>query len=265
MVVVDGHAHVSPVWWEPVELLLFQMDRNGVDQAVLTQFMGQTDNDYQFDCQRRYPGRFANVVIVDAGRDDAPDTLRRLAERGAGGVRLRPFARSPGSDPYAIWRTAGELDLTVSCSGHSAADFCDADFARLIQALPGVRFVIEHLGAMNHPDVDEAARALRQQAITLARFPNVFMKVPGLGEIAKRAMPPRKDYPFEEPIPPDLDLAYEAFGPERLMWGSDHPNTSHREGYANALTLCRERFSGMPKSHVDLIFGGVAAKLFPVR
>lgn len=241
------------------------MDCNGVAQAVLTQFMGQTDNDYQFDCQRRYPGRFANVVIVDAAKPDAPEALRRLAERGAGGVRLRPFARSPGDDPYAIWRAAGQLNLTVSCGGRSAADFCDDGFAKLIETLPGVRFVIEHLGAMNHPDVDDDARALRQKAITLARYPNVYMKVPGLGEIAKRAMPPRKDYPFEEPIPPYIKLAYDAFGPERLMWGSDHPNTSHREGYANALTLCRKQFADAPQAHLDLIFGGVAAKLFPVR
>src|SRR5207245_282300 len=46
--VVDSHCHVSPVWYEPVEVLLSQMERNGVDHAVLIQMAGQANNDYQF-------------------------------------------------------------------------------------------------------------------------------------------------------------------------------------------------------------------------
>ena len=48
-------------------------------------------------------------------------------------------------------------------------------------------------------------------------------------------MPPRSSYPFVEPIPPLLDEVYAAFGAARMLWGSDYPNTSHREGYANGL------------------------------
>ncbi len=47
MTIVDSHCHVSPVWYEPVETLLFQMDRNEVAQAVLVQMLGQYDNAYQ--------------------------------------------------------------------------------------------------------------------------------------------------------------------------------------------------------------------------
>ena len=65
MVVIDTHCHASDIWYEPVETLLFEMDRNGVDAAVLIQINGQTDNSYQEECLRRYPGRFASVVSVD--------------------------------------------------------------------------------------------------------------------------------------------------------------------------------------------------------
>ena len=30
-------------------------------------------------------------------------------------------------------------------------------------------------------------------------------------------------------------MAYDAFGPRRMMWGSDYPPVSGREGYRNAL------------------------------
>src|SRR5438034_4920103 len=107
MSIVDSHCHVSPVWYEPVESLLHQMDRNGVEQAVLIQMMGQSNNAYQFECVRRFPGRFASVVIVATDRPDAAETLERLAGQGASGVRLGPLTRSPGDDPLAIWRAAG--------------------------------------------------------------------------------------------------------------------------------------------------------------
>jgi L-fuconolactonase len=265
MVVVDSHVHTSTVWWEPIEVHLFHMDRNGVDQAVLIQFWQQADNSYHFDVQRRYPGRFANVVYVDWRREDAIDNLRALAKQGAAGIRLRPEARSPGGDPYSIWREAAKLNLTVDCGGKFFADENDRSFPTLVEEVPDVRIVIEHLGGMHVPDKTDLDRLRRKLAFGLAKYPNIYIKIHGLGEFAERALPPRKSYPFVEPIPPLLEEVYEIFGPERMLWGSDYPNTSHNEGYSNALNLCRDQFSDKPQAHRDLIFGGVAMKLFPCR
>ena len=102
MVTVDAHCHVSPCWYEPVESLLFQMDRNHVEQAVLVQYMGQLHNDYQLECERRFPARFASIVLVAARDPKATEELERLSEQGARGVRLRPDTRSPGDDSMAI-------------------------------------------------------------------------------------------------------------------------------------------------------------------
>ena len=109
MHIVDSHCHVSPVWFEPVETLLFQMDRHGVAQAVLTQLLGQFDNTYQQRCVTSYPGRFASIVAVDPAAAHACGQLQRLATEGASGVRLRPEMRSIGADPYNIWRTAAQM------------------------------------------------------------------------------------------------------------------------------------------------------------
>jgi L-fuconolactonase len=259
--IIDSHAHSSPVWWEPVETLIYQMDRNGIDRAVLVQFMGQVDNRYQFDCQRRFPGRFANVVLVDWKKPYAVEALKRLAAQGAAALRLRPYSRSPGDDPLAIWRAAGALGLPVDCVAHTPADFCEPGFVKLVEELSEVRIIIEHLGGANKPDADETQRDQRLKAIKLGRFPNAYMKVPGLSEFAKRRQPPADD-PYVRPIPDYLERAYTAFGPGRLMWGSDFPNCSSKDGYANALAYCRQEFAGKPKAARDLIFGGTAAKMF---
>jgi L-fuconolactonase len=267
VVIVDSHCHVSTNWYEPVESLLFQMERNGVEHAVLIQMQGQSDNSYQVDCVRRYPGLFASVVIVDAARADAPETLALLAEEGASGVRFTAITRSAGEDPLAIWRAAARLGLAVSCGG-TAAEFASPGFAALVSDLPELPIVIEHLGSVNRPEVDDAERAARRGALALSRYPNVYVKVPGLGEFCPRALPVTEPVPFAQPEPPLLELTLEAFGPRRMMWGSDYPPVSAREGYLNALRLPRERFAAMPDvtdEDLDWIFGRAALSIFPIR
>lgn len=264
MIIVDSHCHVSESWYEPVESLLYQMERNAVQHAALIQMQGQFNNDYQFACARRYPGRFAPVVVLDTGRADAPETLRRLAEQGASGVRLFATTRSPGDDPLAIWRAAARLGLTVSCAGDGEA-FADPAFARLVEALPRLPIVLEHLASVSRPVDDPREAELRERAFALARYPNVHIKITGLGEFSRRALPATEPFPFKEPVPPYLERAYEAFGPGRLMWGSDYPPVSGREGYRNALRLTLDRFADKPAADRALIFGGTALRLFPVR
>src|SRR5919202_3384175 len=119
MPIVDSHTHVAQSWYEPIETLLFEMDRNGVDQAVLIQMRGQTDNSYQAECVRSFPGRFASVGIVDTQRPYAEQALERLAESGATGVRFHLPHRPPGDDPLALWRAAARLGLAGSCGGNN--------------------------------------------------------------------------------------------------------------------------------------------------
>jgi L-fuconolactonase len=54
----------------------------------------------------------------------------------------------------------------------------------------------------------------------------------------------------------------QAFGPERLMWGSDSPVVGSREGYRNALNWTREIFARERAETVDLVFGGTAQRVF---
>jgi L-fuconolactonase len=260
--IVDSHCHAALGWFEPVEALLEQMDRNGVEHAILIQMRGQTNNDYLFECARHHPDRFSVIVGLEASQSTATDTLARLVDSGACGVRLAATARSQGVDPLAIWRRAAELGVPVSCLGTSQ-EFLSPDFARLVQELPELRLVLEHLGsALEHetvpPDVFRAV-------FSLARFPNVYIKVPGLGEFCTRKMPVSESFAFERPIPPLLDWALAAFGPARMMWGSDFPPVSAREGYANALRLTLDQFAHASQTERGLIFGDVARTVFQAR
>lgn len=259
--IIDAHCHASPLWYEPVETLLFQMDRAGVERATLVQMLGQFDNAYQQDCVVKHPDRFASVVAVDHTSVDAARSLRALAASGAGGVRLRGDARSPGDDPFAVWRAALDCKLPVSCSG-AAALFCAPEFGVLVETFPALNFVIEHLGGLARPDVGDVG-AMAPKIFELARHKNVYLKIPGLGQLAGRK--PRlsdDEFPLAGEPATLIRAAIERFGPERLLWGSDFPPVASREGYRNALTWTMAALNGQSTASRGDIFGNVAAKLF---
>jgi L-fuconolactonase len=257
--IVDSHCHAALGWYEPIEVLLAQMDRNGVELAALIQINGQSDNSYQAECVKRYPDRLRSVVIVDVNSPNALTDLERLVAEGATGVRLPPGARSPGDDPLSIWRKAAELGITVS-SGGGRAGFEDPAVVDVFETFPMLPIVIEHLGGLKWSDLDPSSA--RPKMFDLARYPNAYVKIHGLGEFSQRALPVREPFPFVEPIAPLLSMAYEAFGPNRIMWGSDYPPVSMREGYGNALRFTMERLADKSDEERALMFGGVAARLF---
>jgi L-fuconolactonase len=90
---------------------------------------------------------------------------------------------------------------------------------RTIQQLEGCRVLISHLGGprpfKTQPSQEEA-RGVAASLLALAEFAYVGVKVSGLYGISD----PPHDYPHRSAWP-FIDLIAEAFGTERLYWGSD--------------------------------------------
>lgn len=261
MVIVDTHCHCSPYWFEPIELLLFQMNANHVDKATLVQLDGMRDNRYLFECCRRFAGRFSPIVIIDINDPKAPETLKKLVKEGAEGIRLRANMRSTGKDPLIVWKTCNELKLPVSAAGREK-EFGAPEFARLIQEMPNIPFVIEHLG---HPEVDQPPPYEGfKKVLALAKLPNTYIKVGGLNEICKRPNPfPPEPFYKTHGIPPFVKMVYDAFGPKRMMWGSNYPPVSQQEGYANSLHLLMEHLDSFASAaDKEWIMGKTALSVF---
>ena len=265
MVVVDTHCHVSPYWFEPVEVLLDEMSRNGVDKAVLTQFFGVYDNSYLVECMTRFPGRFSVIGLVDVSDPDALSHLESLHRQGVEGIRFNSTMRSPGSDPIAVWRKAADMGMIASVMG-SVESYAAAEFENIVKELPNLKVLIEHLGGVGAnwgPGRSNQAIPYDtyRSVLDLAKYPNTYMKIPGLGEFCTRPLPFQPPNPFDE-VHLLIEMAVDAFGADRLMWGSDFPPVSFREGYGSALRLTTEEYSSLSDGERDLIFGGVAKKVF---
>jgi L-fuconolactonase len=260
MLIVDSHCHASEQFFEPVELLACQMERNEVQHAVLIQIRGQFDNGYHEECIRRYPGTFSSVVAVNVQRNEALVVLDDWVERGAVGVRLRV------DDAEAVWRHAAKRGIAVSALG-SAADFASEQFTRIMEQFPNMPIVLEHFAGLRHVAAGTGHNdEVVNHVLGLARYPNIYVKIGGLGEFSERALPMTADFPFVRPIPDVLERVAAAFGADKMMWGSDYPPCSSREGYRHALRLplaLLERQFGV--EDLAKVFGGNALRVFPIR
>jgi L-fuconolactonase len=216
----------------------------------------QPQDSYQQRFLRMHPDRLASVCSIDHNQSNADETLRRFFEDGAVGVRLNSEVRSAGQDPYAIWRTAEELGMVVSCGGTGAAS---PAFVELIEEVPRLTMVLElfaGVGGSSSTDAD------RDAAWGLARYPNLFIKVGPISTIAERERPYTSLYPFKRPIPNYLESIYELWGPDRIMWGSNFPPVAAQEGYANALRYPREEYAAKPVEAQRQVFRETATRVF---
>ena len=61
---------------------------------------------------------------------------------------------------------------------------------------------------------------------------------------------------------PYLDVVLDAFGPERLMAGSDWPVCLLAGEYADVVAIPREYFAGLSSAERSLIDGGTATRFY---
>lgn len=261
MILRDSHAHASPYWGEPVESLLYHMDRAGTASAVLLQMMnGQANNDYLLECARRFPGRFASVVYLEP--EPAPaETLAQALDHGASGIRLPPVAEFGGADMVPLWAAANARGVSISCGGR-LREMASDGFAELIRPFGDAPIVIEHMGG--HPLDPDDSIELRRKVYALAAAPNVYLKLSGVGTFVRRTSPFRIEQPYASPPPPYYEMALEAFGPGRLMWGSDYSPVSGRDGYEGALGSAIAALPGLSDAEQALVFGDVCRDVFPI-
>ena len=129
-----------------------------------------------------------------------------------------------------------------------------ADF---VGRFPRQRFVLDHLAKppIKSGAVDVWARGMRE----LASFPNVFAKVSGLvTEADWSAWKP-------EDIRPYLDVAFECFGPSRLMIGSDWPVCTVAASYTRVVTLVKDYLGGYTREECEAVLGGNAANFWRLK
>jgi L-fuconolactonase len=125
---------------------------------------------------------------------------------------------------------------------------------RLVDRFPKQRFVVDHIAK---PPISTGAMSpWREDIRELARRDNVWCKLSGMvTEADWNAWTPAQIHPY-------LDVVLEAFGPERVMIGSDWPVCTCAGPYERVMQLVERYIAGFSQQERDGILGGNCARFY---
>lgn len=203
---------------DPLADYLERMASEGIDRAVLVHPEPYGDDHrLVLDCLERVPDRLLATSLFYPKDEAAPQKLTDLVSQYPKIISTR-FHAHRGKVHYldsfhdpgvrALWQTAGELGLIIEL--HIGPNFA-GQVADVVRDYPTFPVLIDHLAEPHMGSAVEYADVL-----ALAEFDNVYMKLSGLNHFSN-------DEPLYEDARPFTRWVTQAFGPERMVWGSGTP------------------------------------------
>lgn len=127
----------------------------------------------------------------------------------------------------------------------------------LVKAFPNQKFVLDHIAK---PDIKGQVKEPWASDIRkLAQLPNVYCKVSGMVTEANWQSWKADDFSFY------LDTIFEAFGSDRLMFGSDWPVCTVAGNYQSTLSLVSNYIKKFDTSVQQTVLGTNCSKFYQVE
>lgn len=128
---------------------------------------------------------------------------------------------------------------------------------KLVEEFPRQRFVLDHIAKPFIADgvIEPWRRGIRE----LAKLENVCCKVSGMVTEARWKQWHAQDFR------PYLDVVFEAFGPGRLMFGSDWPVCTLSAGYRETVGIVKDYICQFTVEQQEQILGGNCARFYQVE
>ena len=150
------------------------------------------------------------------------------------------------ADP--IWRRAEALGVPI-CVLTSIEHLPEIEATA--RRFDGVQVCVDH---MAWPPVDDPGPIAN--LLSMAALPNVFVKISGQWGMSKQSFPYADTHE-------NIRKAYDAFGPKRLMWGTDWPVSNAHCGYSGALELVQKHYDFLNDDDKEWILGKTVLRLWP--
>lgn len=216
---------------DPLGAYLERMEREGIDRAVLVHPEPYGDDHRLIlECLQREPERLRGTCLFYPKDLEAPRKMAELVAREPRIIAAR-FHAHRGKEMYldrfddpgvrALWEKALELDLVIEL--HIGPNYA-ASVADVLHAYPESTVLIDHLAEPHMGTAVEYAHVLE-----LAAVDQVYMKLSGLNHFSD-------DSPLYLSARPFTRRVIQAFGPDRMVWGSGSPKIvdAHMEKYPEA-------------------------------
>lgn len=276
---VDAHSHIWPAEVDKFPLAPGQTKKDldppsftddelmkiarpeGVGRVVLIQHSVYHlwDNSYLLDAAKRHPKVFRVQGMVDDHAKEPGAAMKKLLPLGVTGFRITPFVRKKDEQPKwletpgmeEMWET-GAKTRQAMCLLINPSDLAATD--AMCAKHPDTPVVIDHFARIGADgEIREAdVRALCK----LARHKHAHVKVSAFYALGKKKPP-------HDELVPMVRRLLDAFGPKRLMWGSDSPyQVQGVNTYKASIALVRDRMDSPTKQDLEWLLAKTAEAVF---
>ncbi|MFG2883573.1 amidohydrolase family protein [Streptomyces sp. NPDC048297] len=233
----------------------------GVTRTVLVQTVTVPEETPEFLALADTHDLVAGVVgWTDLTRPDVADELGRLREL-PGGRWLKGIRHQVQGEPDPRWLLRPDVHRGLAAVADAGLVYdlivlphqltaC----VRAAEAHPHLTFVLDHLG--KPPIASGALEPWATAVRALAALPNTVCKLSGMVTEAGPASGTVDD------LRPYADTVLAAFGPDRLMFGSDWPVCTPDATYAEVLDLAEELTAGLGAEEKAAVFEDTAARVY---
>jgi len=223
------------------------------------------------------PGETPELLALAAGSDliagvvgwadlTDPGIAERIAELAGmpGGGKLVGLRHQVQNEADPQWLTRADVlrGLAAVAGAGLAYDLVITagqlgQAARAAAAVPDLLFVLDHLG--KPPIASGAIRPWEEDLRRLAALPNTAGKLSGLVTEADW-----KRWNVAD-LRPYADTALDAFGPARMMFGSDWPVCTLAAGYGDVLGAARDLTGHLTDAECEAVFAGTATRMYRLQ
>jgi predicted TIM-barrel fold metal-dependent hydrolase len=155
----------------------------------------------------------------------------------------------------AISKSGFVNDLKLVAAAGLVLDTANPDPAlihavvRLSDRIPNLKIVVDHLPELMPPENPAARRACDADLQLLGQRSQLFAKVSGIVRSVGGRVPLDVDFYRDR-----LDHIWETFGPDRLLYGSDWPNSDQWAGYSDVFRLAKEFISTKGSASIEKFY-----------
>src|SRR5712692_4496753 len=259
MVIIDAQVHIwgknkptNPLHRQVESYskddLLKEMDAAGVDAAVIHPPGWDPDsNELAIEAARQHPQRLGILGNFPLDRPESRGLLDGW-KRQPGMLGLRWALNQPHQ---RTWSTDGTLDWLWPAAERAGVPIAfigpgtQTMIGRAAEQHPGLKLIVDHLGRTSGTQ-DDAVFANLADLLALAKYPNVAVKATGAPSYSSDPYPYRNIHGY-------LRQIYDAFGPERMFWGTDI--TRMPCSWKQCVTMFTDELPWLSAADKELIMG----------
>ena len=243
------------------EELIEQMRANGIDRCIAVQAdQSEAETLFLLQLAEKHPEIAGVVGWINLAADNASERIEYFSQF----EKLLGFRHIIQAEPDDRFMLRQDFQRGIKALARHGLTYDILIYARhlpvaieFVRRFPNQNFVLDHLAkpAIKSKEIQSWSRNIR----TLAASPNVCCKLSGLVTEADW-----KNW-SETDLKPYLDVALEAFGPDRLMFGSDWPVCLLAASYGRVKEVIENYIGDLSEGEKEKIFGLNAMRFYGAK